>query len=104
MTIAELNERAEKILSETLEGLAVLERRMLDGKHEFSPATDPADCAVVMEVMRSMGWRLRGLSDNADEWWHALYAKGPHIATADEHTWTHAVTLAAVRATEGESK
>lgn len=112
MTISELNERAARLCGrkpvEHFEEWDIETRSIWTGTVEFSPATDPADCAVVKRVMREKGLSLY-VEDEKDQYFAAFlkrYEYGPSDTAGQAYAPTeeHAVTLAAVRAIEGESK
>lgn len=123
MTIPELNERAAVLCGYpyTVAGSRVIIREVApDGadfdSRPFDPATSPADCAVVMEAMDGPidedGWPKYNLVlDRLRDGYRAMYYETIGVSGPRDNwkwscapTWTHAVTLAAVRATEGESK
>lgn len=110
MTPTELNARAAEICGlrdiSVLPDGRVLHRpwRSLD-QVPFDPCTNPADCELLKQAMREKGWRIYGLFEMVDgwqcEWINSNYhvVRGPDERPKCEY---HAVTLAAVRAVEGE--
>lgn len=108
MTPAELNERAArlcglKISESMLRAGQVVRIGPRGGWKKWSPATDPADCAVVKRVMREKGWRLSVIDCGERRGWAATYSTSPTNRIPRELTYApteeHAVTLAAVMAT-----
>lgn len=108
-TIPQLNERAARLcgLEVRTDKYGYLVRD--DGTHfgtVWSPATDPGDCAVVMEAMEKAGWSIESdgpLGDVKGEYSAIVYKRGQIGGATKEYAkgrW-HAVTLAAVRAGEG---
>lgn len=109
MTDTELNAKAAKICG--LRNITVCEGNVyhiLEGgswEVPFMPTTNPADCAVLMEVMDSRGWLLDLDRDDARRFWfcqyiHMSFEDGPEVHCS---TWPRAVTEAAVRAGEGST-
>lgn len=106
MTIPELNERAARLWMPNNRVTVADDGRAIVGGNYFDPARNPADCAVVKRVMREKGWRIQIYNpDSSGECVFVVMQRSgqPEVY---EHgpTEEHAVTIAAVMATEGESK
>lgn len=111
MTIPELNERAAVLCKfETYRigpDCVWVNKPTPNGVacwRKWSPATDHADCAVVMDEMEKQGWWCELVGPRWSDHWWCEYTLGSASGTATQPNRWHAVTLAAVRAIEGESK